>query len=71
MFNKLRRIFGWKPIEERDYHHSFKGCIHHWNWERNGQCPECARGALRGINWSLVDEENLDSLRGIIDAAKK
>ncbi len=75
MFNKLRRIFGWQPIEEpieeRDYHLSFKGCIHHWNWERKGQCPVCARGALRAINWSLVDKKTMDSLRGIIKAGKK
>ena len=71
MFNKLRRIFGWKPIGERDYHPSFKECIHHWNWKKNGQCPECAEGALIAINWSLVDGETFDSLRGIIRAARK
>lgn len=71
MFNKVRRKFSWKPVKERKYHYSFKSCIHHWNWESYGQCPQCARGALMGINWSLVDEKTLENLGGIIKAASK
>ncbi len=71
MFNKLRRIFGWKPIEERDYHDRFGGCVHHWNWLKNGQCPKCARGVLNAINWSFVDEETMHGLQGLIKAARK
>lgn len=71
MFIKVKRKFGWLPVEERKYHSSFKGCSHHWNWERYGQCPQCARSALGAINWSLVDEKTYESLRGIINAAKE
>jgi len=71
MLDEIRRRFGWLPTNEQKYHPSFRGCVHHWNWERFGQCPRCARSALAGIDWSLVDEHSLKSLQGIIKAAKE
>jgi len=71
MFNKLRRMFGWKPIKERDYHDSFGGCIHHWNWLKNGQCPQCARGIVRSINWSLIREEDYERLKHLLYISDK
>lgn len=71
MINKIRRWFGWLPIEERQYHTSFEGCIHNWNWKRFRQCPRCARSALGAINWALVDEKSYNSLEGIIRASKE
>ena len=74
---KIMRRFGWTPVNERQYHKSFKcgppnwSCIHHFNWEKYGQCPQCAGSAMRGINWSLVDKETLESLQDIIRASKE
>jgi hypothetical protein len=81
MFDKLKRKLGWLPIDEREdhdlpidereYHDGFKGCGHHWNWERFGQCPQCARSTLEAINWSLVDGRDFKALQGIIKATKE
>lgn len=75
-FNRLKGFFGRKAIEEktieeRDYHPSFNDCVHHWNWARKGQCPRCARGAVAGINWSLIDKETFDRLKPLLKSARE
>jgi hypothetical protein len=71
IIEKIKRKFGWVPVSERKYHNSFDTCIHHWNWDKFGQCPECARGAMSEINWSLIKEDDLPRLKGIIDASRR
>ena len=67
--DRLKRMFGWKPISERRYHSSFPECRHYWNWERFGQCPECACGVLAAIQGGVMSEQTLSSLEYAIKAA--
>ena len=71
IIEKVKRKLGWLPVLEREYHYSFRGCVHHWNWEKFGQCPQCARSALRAINWNYVKKDDMASLKGIIKAARR
>ena len=70
MFKWLRREKLPEPVTRTS-----KGwlgtCTHGWDFNEKGQCPKCASGALQGINWSLVDKEAMESLSGLITAAKK
>ena len=70
MFKWLRHKLGKPPEPPVRTSKGWLGtCVHGWNFNEKGQCPECARGAMAGINWSLVDEETMKSLSGVIKAS--